>query len=67
MSKATASDLRDGPALNGAPLERLLRLTWATPAGLCGWLATVDHKQVGRRYIVTAFVFFLLGRRRWRC
>ena len=30
------------------------------PACITGWLR-VDHKRVGRRYIVTAFVFFLLG------
>ena len=28
---------------------------------LIGWLSTVDHKSIGRRYIVTAFVFFVLG------
>src|SRR4029079_16309618 len=26
-----------------------------------GWLASVDHKQIGRRYLVTAFVFLLIG------
>jgi heme/copper-type cytochrome/quinol oxidase subunit 1 len=25
------------------------------------WLATVDHKKIGIIYIVSAFVFFLLG------
>ena len=30
--------------------------------GFCGWLCTaVDHKTIGSRYIVTAFMFFLLG------
>ena len=29
--------------------------------GFIGWLSTVDHKSIGRRYIVTAFVFFALG------
>jgi cytochrome c oxidase subunit I len=42
-------------------LERQLSVTWQTPAGVLGWLATVDHKMVGRRYIVTAFFFLLLG------
>jgi cytochrome c oxidase subunit 1 len=40
-----------------APLER----TWADPAGVIGWFAAVDHKAIGRRSLVTAFVFFLLG------
>ena len=31
---------------------------WEDPPGLWGWLTTVDHKRIGRRYIVTAFVFF---------
>jgi cytochrome c oxidase subunit I len=39
---------------------RLLRL-WETAPGLKGFLTTVDHKQIGVRYIVTAFVFLTLG------
>ena len=38
-----------------------LEQTWRTPAGLWGALSTVDHKIIGRRYIVTAFVFLALG------
>ena len=30
--------------------------------GFSGWFDVVDHKPIGRRYIVTAFVFFLLAR-----
>jgi cytochrome c oxidase subunit 1 len=41
--------------------RRQLQQTWATPRGLYGWLSTVDHKAVGRRYIVTAFLFFAAG------
>ena len=29
--------------------------------GLLGWLTTTDHKRIGISYMVTAFVFFLLG------
>ena len=29
--------------------------------GWRGWLSTVDHKTIGLRYMVTAFVFLLLG------
>jgi cytochrome c oxidase subunit I len=39
---------------------RLLRL-WATAPGLKGFFSSVDHKQIGIRYIVTAFVFLALG------
>jgi cytochrome c oxidase subunit I+III len=38
-----------------------LERTWADRPGLIGWLTTVDHKRVGRRYIVTALVFFVLA------
>ncbi len=33
----------------------------AAAAGIIGWLATVDHKEIGRRYIVTALIFLALG------
>jgi hypothetical protein len=42
-------------------LDSRLAVTWGTQQGLIGWLATVDHKMIGRRYIVTAFLFLLLG------
>ena len=44
----------EGPALN----DRLKAL-WESEGGFTGWLATVDHKQIGLRYIVTAFAFSL--------
>src|ERR1700733_10814520 len=34
---------------------------WETERGLIGWLASVDHKEIGIRYIITAFVFLILG------
>lgn len=40
--------------------NRLTEL-WETPKGLYGWLATVDHKELGIRYIVTAFIFLIVG------
>jgi cytochrome c oxidase subunit I len=54
------SDLRD-TMLAEAALGRGLTQTWRTPGGLLGALSTVDHKVIGRRYIVTAFVFLALG------
>jgi cytochrome c oxidase subunit I+III len=41
-------------------LERLERL-WAEPSGLWTFLTTVDHKKIGKRYLVTAFAFFVLA------
>jgi cytochrome c oxidase subunit 1 len=52
---------RDGPKLSGAKLAARLERTWARPPGFLGWLATVDHKEIGRRYIVTALIFLALG------
>ena len=40
-----------------AELER----TWAYVRGVKGWFTDVNHTVIGKRYIVTAFVFFLLG------
>ncbi len=39
------------------------RLTaiWETSPGLYGMLATVDHKTIGKRYLVTACAFFLVA------
>ena len=42
-------------------LDVRLAATWRTRPGFWGALATVDHKIIGRRYILTAFVFLLLG------
>src|SRR3954447_2686447 len=53
--------LRDGPELTGAKLAAKLDRTWKRTPGLLGWLATVDHKEIGRRYIVTALIFLALG------
>jgi cytochrome c oxidase subunit 1 len=35
--------------------------SWKNPPGLTGWLRNTSHLSIGKRYIVTAFVFFLLG------
>jgi cytochrome c oxidase subunit I len=43
-----------------AEIARLTR-TWHNPLGLGAMLANVDHKVIGRRYIITAFVFLALG------
>ncbi|WP_288392354.1 cytochrome c oxidase subunit I [uncultured Herbaspirillum sp.] len=44
-----------------AQQARLLQQTWSDPPGLYGWLCAVNHKTIARRFIVTTFVFFLLG------
>jgi cytochrome c oxidase subunit I len=49
------------PALEGRDLDAALQRTWTDPAGFWGWFTHVDHKSIGKRYIITAFIFFLLG------
>lgn len=34
---------------------------FAQPEGFGDWIATTDHKAIGRRFIATAFGFFILG------
>jgi cytochrome c oxidase subunit I+III len=42
--------------------EAELREAWDNPwRGLRGWFSEVSHRAIGLRFIVTAFVFFLLG------
>ncbi|HEY6186150.1 MAG TPA: cytochrome c oxidase subunit I [Pyrinomonadaceae bacterium] len=41
--------------------QQMLTETWGSPPGLWGWLASTNHKSIGKRYIITAFIFFLLG------
>src|SRR5918911_419109 len=38
-----------------------LERTWADQPGIVGWITSVDHKSIGKRYIVTSFVWFLLA------
>lgn len=40
--------------------QRLLQL-WERPHTLWGWFASVDHKEIGIRYLVTAFLFLCIG------
>jgi cytochrome c oxidase subunit I len=44
----------------GEIADRLLSL-WERPPTLWGWFATVDHKEIGIRYLVTAFLFLVIG------
>ena len=39
----------------------VLRQTWSSKPGLIGWLSAVNHQEIGRRYILTAFIFLLIG------
>lgn len=43
-----------------ATAEQRLTTLWERPHTIYGWLATVDHKDLGIRYLFTAFCFLLV-------
>ena len=45
----------------GSAIEARLEKIWETAPGWRGWLSTVDHKTIGVRYLVTAFLFLVIG------
>ena len=42
-------------------LRKKLDALWERAPGLYGFLASVDHKDIGIRYIITAFAFLIAG------
>jgi cytochrome c oxidase subunit I len=54
-------DRRPSVAAENLALSERLDKMWETSPGLYGWLATVDHKKIGIRYIITAFAFLIAG------
>ena len=58
----SAAPLRtDFPAPSEDEQVRQLEETWRQPPGLWNWIRSVDHKSIAKRYLVTAFCFFILG------
>jgi len=47
--------------MSTATVEQRLLEIWEEPKGLRGWFATVDHKEIGKRYLWTAMIFLLVG------
>jgi cytochrome c oxidase subunit I+III len=43
------------------PTTDELSAAWGSAPGLPGWITAVNHKQIGARFVVTAFVFLLIG------
>ncbi|CAN5563650.1 cytochrome c oxidase subunit I [soil metagenome] len=41
--------------------QRTLAETWGTPRGIVSWISQVNHKAVGLRFIITAFIFFVIA------
>lgn len=44
-----------------AQLDAELSRIWQRPKGIIGWLCNTNHKDIGIRYVITAFVFFGLA------
>ena len=51
------------PPISPAPddIHRTLMAEWEGAPGLKGWFGTVDHKVIGIRYLITAFLFLAIG------
>ncbi|MFV3077070.1 cytochrome c oxidase subunit I [Niveispirillum fermenti] len=43
------------------PLHRELSAVWGRPAGLRGLLSSVNHSEIGLRFMVTSFFFFAVA------
>src|SRR3569833_4346813 len=56
-SIGSTAELTDQEHAQAARLEAV----WREPAGFWGWFKAVHHTTIGKRYVVTAFLFFLLG------
>ncbi|HEY7986059.1 MAG TPA: cbb3-type cytochrome c oxidase subunit I, partial [Methylophilaceae bacterium] len=46
---------------NDPEIAARLQKIWETEPGFIGWLSSVDHKKIGIRYLVTAFIFLMMG------
>jgi len=45
----------------GSKAALALEHSWRDEPGVMGWLKTNDHKRIGKRFVVTAFLFFAAG------
>ena len=61
----TVTDYERAPTVTvedpNTALAEKLRGMWETKPGFIGWLSSVDHKEIGIRYIITAFAFLIAG------
>ena len=63
MSTTVATPVGAVPETSGDAAREHAELarTWRGPGGLWGWITSVDHKSIAKRYVATAFVWFLLA------
>ena len=55
------SGTKSGKEPYEVPEHEILERLWSAPRGLLGWLVSTNHKDIAKRYIITAFVFFGLA------
>lgn len=62
MPNATTPHLRVPVIADATPgIGERLRAIWETRPGFWGALCSVDHKEIGIRYLLTSFLFLLAG------
>jgi hypothetical protein len=61
QAQSSSSTALSFATMDSAQLERRLTTLWETPKTTYGWFDTVDHKELGIRYLVTAFIFLIVG------
>jgi len=61
--RAQSIERFEGPLDDSAEtrLRGELERTWYVPRGVIGWFCVVDHRTIGKRYIATAFGFFIFA------
>ncbi|HEY5210045.1 MAG TPA: cytochrome c oxidase subunit I [Stellaceae bacterium] len=60
----STSDIERTPEIASADIvtgRGALERIWETAPGIIGFFSSVDHKEIGKRYIVTAFAFLIAG------
>ena len=57
----SAEQIQREEAADYAVRREVLEKVWSREPGFYGWLTDTNHKGVAEKYIVTAFVFFVLA------
>ena len=57
----STADVTVTPAQRDEERHTRLQSAWGEPGGFLGWFMVTNHKIIGKRFMITAFIFFLLG------